>query len=104
MVRVRSGPALPICCHSGIPLRDCEDRLAFREAQERLAAAGRPAPQAAARLHEQAVAEGRPITRQHEVLVALQLEASRAWRQIRAKGHGDQDRGACAVLIEGGWR
>lgn len=40
------------------------------------------------------------VTRDHELLVSLQIDARRAWRQIkRTGGRGGADAGACAVLM-----
>jgi hypothetical protein len=39
-------------------------------------------------------------TRDHELFVCLQIDARRAWRQIkRVRGNSDADAGACAVLL-----
>src|SRR5207302_1954750 len=39
-------------------------------------------------------------TRDHELFVCLQIDARRAWRQIkRARGNVNADAGACAVLL-----
>jgi len=37
------------------------------------------------------------VTQDHELFVALQLDARRAWRQVKRLGKGDQ--GACALLM-----
>jgi len=40
------------------------------------------------------------VTKDHELFVCLQIDARRAWRQIkRAGGKGGADAGACAVLL-----
>src|SRR5207247_9985752 len=40
------------------------------------------------------------VTRDHELLVCVQIDARKAWRQIkRAGGKGGPDAGACAVLL-----
>ena len=40
------------------------------------------------------------VTRDHELFVCLQIDARRAWRQIkRMRGNADADVGACAVLL-----
>jgi hypothetical protein len=73
-----------------------------REVDERLRAAGQPPPEAAARIYGQAIAEGRPVTRQHQLLLAVQVDARRpaAARLMKEKGQGVIDRGAAALLME----
>jgi hypothetical protein len=56
------------------------------------------APARALEAYREALAGAAPATQLHECLVALQVDARRAWRQVRQAGRGDPDRGACALV------
>jgi hypothetical protein len=54
-------------------------------------------PEAALRIYSRAVWDSRQVGSRHEGLLAVQVDARRAWRQVRQVGGGD--RGACALLV-----
>jgi hypothetical protein len=57
------------------------------------------APPAALRLYAQAVSNARRAGIRHECLLALQVDARRAWRQVRQAGRASLDAGACGLLV-----
>jgi hypothetical protein len=57
------------------------------------------APEAALRIYEEAMSEARQAGSRHECLLAVRIDARRAWRQVRQAGQGSLDRGACALLL-----
>jgi hypothetical protein len=57
------------------------------------------APEAALRACRTAIDEVGDRGLQHECLLAVQIDARRAWRQVRQMGNGDVARGACALLL-----
>jgi hypothetical protein len=69
-------------------------RQVARHFEERSAA---DASEAALRIYARAVSDARQMGKRHECLLALRVDARRAWRQVRRAGGGD--RGACTLLV-----
>jgi hypothetical protein len=59
----------------------------------------RGAPPAAQRVCADAITEVRRSHVRRECLLAIQVDARRAWRQVRQAGGGSIERGACALLV-----
>jgi hypothetical protein len=73
-----------------------DSRQIARRFEERAAP---DAPEAVLRIYGEAIAEARQANCRHECLLAIRVDARRAWRQVRQAGHGSLDRGACALLL-----
>jgi hypothetical protein len=56
------------------------------------------APGAALRIYQDAINRASEMGVQHECLLALVIDARRSWREIRRRGGGDLDLGACLLL------
>jgi hypothetical protein len=57
------------------------------------------APESSLRVYRQALAGGLHAGYRHECLLALRVDARRAWRQVRRAGGRNMDLGACALLM-----
>jgi hypothetical protein len=73
-----------------------DGRRVARHFEERAAA---DSPATALRVYSQAISEARHVGSRHECLLALRIDARRAWRQVRQAGQGSLDRGGCTLLL-----
>ncbi len=60
---------------------------------------GEDGQEAALRIYSQAISEAREGRTRHECLLAVRVDARRAWRQVRQEDSGSLDRGACGLLV-----